>query len=49
MLGVDTSFYVAVALTYFEFLEEKEVSRTDHTCVKAYILYLQSYLAALND
>lgn len=24
MLGVDTSFYVAVALTYFEFLEEKE-------------------------
>lgn len=49
MLGVDTSFYVAVALTYFEFLEEKEVSRTDHIWVKVHVLYSQSYLAALND
>lgn len=26
MLGVDTSFWVAVCLTYLEFLEDKEVS-----------------------
>lgn len=25
ILGVDTSFWVAVALTYLEFLEEREV------------------------
>jgi hypothetical protein len=25
-LGVDTSFWIAVALTYLEFLEEREVS-----------------------
>jgi hypothetical protein len=25
-LGVDTSFWIAIALTYLEFLEEREVS-----------------------
>jgi hypothetical protein len=28
MLGVDTSFWIAVALTYLEFLEEREVCLT---------------------
>lgn len=26
LLGIDTSFWIAVALTYLEFLEEREVS-----------------------
>jgi len=30
-LGVETSFWIAVALTYLEFLEEREVSN-DPTC-----------------
>lgn len=28
VLGVDTSFWIAVALTYLEFLEEREVSNS---------------------
>ncbi|KDR78176.1 hypothetical protein GALMADRAFT_65473, partial [Galerina marginata CBS 339.88] len=49
-LGVDTSFWIAVALTYLEFLEEREV----RLGVLAFSLilmctFLQSYLAALSD
>ncbi|KAG6853621.1 hypothetical protein C0991_002845 [Blastosporella zonata] len=30
LLGVETSFWIAVALTYLEFLEEREVRRSPH-------------------
>jgi len=50
MLGVETSFWIAICLTYLEFLEDKEVSLAssseptflDPEC-------LQSYLAAISD
>ena len=50
VLGVETSFWIAVSLTYLEFLEDKEVSLAsssepsflDPEC-------LQSYLAAMSD
>jgi len=34
LLGVDTSFWIAVALTYLEFLQEREVS----------VIFFNSYL-----
>ena len=33
MLGVDRSFWIAVSLTYLEFLENREVSRSAHLFV----------------
>lgn len=32
-LGVDTSFWIAVALTYLEFLEDREVIPQSSNCV----------------
>jgi hypothetical protein len=49
-LGVETSFWVAVALTYLEFLEEREVRAFTHVfCVGGSDRATQSYLAAISD
>ena len=51
LLGVETSFWIAVALTYLEFLEEREVRclqvQVARALLKPYIS--QSYLAVLSD
>ena len=50
-LGVDTSFWIAIALTYLEFLEEREVNRSLE-CFQVPSLTIvssQSYLAATSD
>ncbi|KAF7345003.1 hypothetical protein MVEN_01663100 [Mycena venus] len=57
LLGVDSSFWIAVALTYLEFLQEKEVCATifspvcpaDHPSLTFACFFSQSYLAALSD
>ncbi|KAF7964559.1 hypothetical protein HWV62_5690, partial [Athelia sp. TMB] len=50
LLGVETSFWVAVALTYLEFLEEREASaKSCLLALRANSWLLQSYLAAIAD
>lgn len=48
-LGVQTSFYVAVALTYLEFLTDREVSAVLDTLTLHTEQMPQSYLAAVTD
>ena len=47
-LGVAQSFWIAIALTYLDFLEDREVRPTDG--VHRYDIHgPQSYLAAVSD
>lgn len=51
MLGLDTGFWIAVALAYLDFLNDREVSLDSITILVRIGLKggTQSYLAALND
>jgi hypothetical protein len=54
-LGVDTSFWIVIALTYLEFLEEREVCCSNVQAPRMQIDFLfficvvQGFLAALSD
>jgi hypothetical protein len=49
LLGIETSFWVAVALAYLEFLQERDV-RLPHLfpCLPG-LIFTQGYLAAITD
>lgn len=48
-LGIQPSFYVAVALTYLEFLTEREVGTSPHPSSSYELIHRQSFLAATAD